>query len=68
MPTGTLPLLCRTTRALSADVHRLVREYLRLRLGQYCPWLDELLWQHVREEGLVIEVSRTVAPGICPKG
>ena len=63
-----LPLLCRKTRALSADVHRLVREYLRVRLGKHCPWIDELLWRHFREEGLVIELSRTVAPGICPKG
>ena len=63
-----LPLLCRKTRALSADVHRLVREYLRMRVGKHCPWIDELLWRHYREEGLVIELSRTVAPGICPKG
>ena len=71
MSTGSraLPLLCRKTRALPADVHRLVRECLRMRVGKHCPaWIDELLWRHLREDGLVIEASRTVAPGICPKG
>ena len=77
MSTGSraLPLLCRKTRVLPRDATRLVRECLRMRLGEHCPaWIDELLWRHLPrlEDGrlgaLVIVASRTVDPGICPKG
>ena len=51
MSTGSraLPLLCKTTRFLPADVTRLVRECLRVHVGARCPaWIDDLLWNQVR--------------------
>ena len=52
MSTGSraLPLLCKTTRFLPADVTRLVRECLRVHVGTRCPaWIDDLLWQQLRD-------------------
>ena len=78
MSTGSraLPLLCKTTRFLPADVTRLVRECLRVHMGARCPaWFDDLLWQHLpRLEGghlkcrtLVTLASRNIDPAICPQ-
>ena len=44
MATHRLPLLCRTTHNMSSDVHRLVREYLIVRVGKECTCVDDLLW------------------------
>ena len=55
---------------MSSDIHRLVREYLLVRVGKCCPRIDELLWWQVREKGLELDfkLSKTVAPCIVSKG
>ena len=70
MATNRLPLLCRKTHAMSSDVHRLVREYLLVRVGRICTRIDDLLWWQVRHKGLELDfkLSRTIAPCIRRKG
>ena len=46
-----LALLCKAARALTPEVHQMVREYLIIRLGVISPLVDELLWQCIREKG-----------------
>ena len=63
MSTGSraLPLLCKTTRFLPADVTRLVRECLRVHVGKRCPaWIDGLLVQQLQGLGVDAEVTFTV--------
>ena len=46
MATQRLPLFCRATNRLSPDVHRLVQEYLTVRVGKKSAYIDDLLrWQ-----------------------
>ena len=46
---GTLPLLCKKTQALSADVCALVQQFLRVHVGQRCPpWMDGLFVQQLQ--------------------
>ena len=64
MSTGsrTLPLLCKTTRFLPADVTRLVRECLRVHVGERCPaWIDGLLMQQLHGLGVDAEMTFTVS-------
>ena len=44
-----LALLCKAARALTYEVHQLVREYLMIRLGRRSPMVDELMWHRARE-------------------
>ena len=70
MATNRLPLLCRKTHSMSSDVHRLVREYLLVRVGKECPRTDALLWWQVREKGLSLDfvLSRTIPACVRRKG
>ena len=57
----TLPLLCKTTQMLPADVVQLVRECLRLHVGKRCPaWIDSLFVQQLQGFGMDSEVIFTV--------
>ena len=57
----TLPLLCKTTQMLPADVVQLVQECLRLHVGKRCPaWIDSLFVQQLRGFGMESEVIFTV--------
>ena len=50
MSTGSraLPLACRLTWSLPGDAMRLVRECLRVHVGERCSaWIDDLLWQQL---------------------
>ena len=66
MATQRLPLLCRTTHNMSSDVHRLVREYLMVRVGKRCARIDDLLWWQMRHKGVTLDfcVSGTIPPCI----
>ena len=55
MATQRLPLLCRTTRKMSSDVHRLVREYLTVRMGKQCARIDDLLRWQMSHKGVTID-------------
>ena len=55
MATHRLQLLCRKTYSMSSDVHRLVREYLMVRVGKVCPRTDALLEWLVRVKGLELD-------------
>ena len=69
MATQRLPLLCRTTRNMSSDVHRLVREYLTVRVGKQCARIDDLLWWQMRHKGVKLDfrMSGTIPPCIRKK-
>ena len=69
MATQRLPLLCRTTHNMSSDVHRLVREYLMVRVGKACARIDDLLWWQMRHKGVTLDfrVSGTIPPCIRKK-
>ena len=69
MATQRLPLLCRTTHNMSSDVHRLVREYLMVRVGKQCTRIDDLLWWQMRHKGVTLDfrVSGTIPPCIRKK-
>ena len=85
MPSGShaLRLLCQKSRQLPCEAGRLVRAFLRIRLGrQHCPaWIDLLLWWHLpivegvpeRVNGqaprgvFVTTTTRTVDAAIFPK-
>ena len=56
-----LPLLCKTTQMLPADVVQLVQECLRLHVGKRCPaWIDSLFVQQLQGFGMDSEVIFTV--------
>ena len=65
-----LALLCKAARALTYEVHHLVREYLVIRLGVISPMVDELLWRCIQEtrslgftlSGSIPPEHRTVGP------
>ena len=52
MATQRLPLLCRATYRMSPDVHRLVREYLTVRVGKKSAYIDDLLWWQMQHKGV----------------
>ena len=70
-----LPLVCKMTRFLPGDVTRLVRECLRVHVGERCPeWIDDLLWQQLprlvgnpRPRNFVTWMSRNIDPAIYPQ-
>ena len=70
MATHRLQLLCRKTYSMSSDVHRLVREYLMVRVGKVCPRTDALLEWLVRVKGLELDfvLSRRIPACIRRKG
>ena len=70
MATQRLPLLCRTTHNMSSDVHRLVREYLTVRVGKECARIDDLLWWQMRHKGVTLDfcVSGTIPHVIARRG
>ena len=70
MATHRLQLLCRKTYNMSSDVHRLVREYLMVRVGKVCPRTDALLEWLVRVKGLELDfvLSRRIPACIRRKG
>ena len=70
MATHRLQLLCRKTYSMSSDVHRLVREYLMVRVGKVCPRTDALLEWLVRVKGLELDfvLSRRILACIRRKG
>ena len=56
-----LPLVCKMTRFLPGDVTRLVRECLRVHVGERCPeWIDDLLWQQLQGLEVNAHLSKTV--------
>ena len=65
-----LALLCKAARALTYEVHHLVREYLVIRLGVISPMVDEMLWRCIQESrslgftlyGSIPPEHRTVGP------
>ena len=65
-----LALLCKAARALTHEIHHLVREYLVIRLGVISPVVDELLWRRIQEtwtltftlSGSIPPEHRTVGP------
>ena len=74
MSTGSraLPLACKLTRSLPGDAIRLVRECLRVHVGERCPeWIDDLLLQHQQGLRWYEHISMTVCairhvnPAIC---
>ena len=52
MATQCLPLLCWATNRLSPDVHRLVQEYLTVRVGKKSAYIDDLLWWQMQHKGV----------------
>ena len=70
MATHRLQLLCRKTYSMWSDVHRLVREYLMVRVGKVCPRTDALLEWLVRVKGLELDfvLSRRIPACIRRKG
>ena len=70
MATHRLALLCRKTHNMSSDVHRLVREYLLVRVGKECPRTDALLGWLVQHKGLTLDfvVSKTIPASIYRDG
>ena len=62
MATQRLPLLCRTTHNMSSDVHRLVREYLTVRVGKQCARIDDLLRWQMSHKGVTLDfrLCRTI--------
>ena len=61
----TLPLLCKTTQLLPADVVQLVRECLRLHVGKRCPArIDSLFVQQLQGLGPDSEVIFTVCSSL----
>ena len=57
MATQRLPLLCRATNRLSPDVHRLVQEYLTVRVGKKSAYIDDLLWWQMQHKGVYLNFS-----------
>ncbi len=70
MATHRLQLLCQKAYNMSSDVHRLVREYLMVRVGKVCPRTDALLEWLVRVKGLQLDfvLSRRTPACIRRKG
>ena len=58
-----LALLCKAARALTYEVHHLVREYLVIRLGVISPMVDEMLWRCIQETmSLGFTLSGSIPP------
>ena len=58
-----LSLLSKAARRLTPEVHQMVREYLVIRMGVPCPYVDEMLWRSVREWGdFYFEVAGVIHP------
>ena len=58
-----LALLCKAARALTPEVHQMVREYLVIRMGVTSPLVDELMWRSIQEWGpFYFVVSGSIPP------